>query len=413
MTAQHELISIFITRPEQFKRYVGEVSADLFSTKYADIFNLLYDLDEYDYGTLILEYKKRYNKKLDLTEFTPTIHDTKKAILLTKEDYIKRCAVSLADKIKSRAEWDDAFKLMEWCGDFEDKMMEVINTSKSTDTLKIVRDTIKHIEESKAKRGVTGITTGMDLDTYTGGWQDGDLIIVAARPSMGKTAHVLCQAVEFIKTKHTAIFSLEMSSIQLTKRMLSVHSGIPLTKMRDQSALDWDRLQDSGSYLGEGRLHLYDDKLKIGQIIGECRKLKADNTLDVVIIDYLQLIDRSGTNANEDLSRFTRKLKLLARELEIPIIVLSQLSRAVESRQDKRPILSDLRDSGAIEQDADIVGFLYRGDYYDKTTTGSAEFIFSKHRNGSLGTVMQTFKPELTKFVDYEGVELEEIPDAF
>lgn len=263
---------------------------------------------------------------------------------------------------------------------------------------------------------VTGISTGFrDLDTITLGLQKSDLILVAARPSMGKTAFVLnlAQHMSVKSKKHVAFFSLEMSKEQLVTRVLSMESGIDSGKLRNGSLNDkeWMDLVESAGVIAQSNLHIDDTpNIELGQLRAKCRKLALEKQLDIIMIDYLQLMSgdkssgRRSESRQQEVSDISRALKGLARELNVPVIALSQLSRAVESRPDKRPMLSDLRESGAIEQDADIVMFLYRDDYYKKDSDKKniGEVIIAKQRNGGLGTVELAWIPNRTKFANLE-----------
>jgi replicative DNA helicase len=259
---------------------------------------------------------------------------------------------------------------------------------------------------------VTGIPSGyVDLDKMTSGFQNGDLIIVAARPSVGKTAFALniAQNVAVRAKKNVGLFSLEMSAEQLTLRMISAEQHVDANRIRTGflRAEDWDKATMAISSLSETHLFIDDSSsLTVQEIMNKCRRLKQKIGLDMVVIDYLQLItgDRSRENRQQEVSEISRKLKQLARELQVPVIALSQLNRSVEQRQDKRPMLSDLRESGAIEQDADIVAFLHRDDYYDQETEKKniIEIIIAKQRNGPVGTVELVFMKNYNKFANYE-----------
>ena len=265
-------------------------------------------------------------------------------------------------------------------------------------------------EASKNKGAVTGIATGfLDLDYKTAGMQPSDLILVAARPSMGKTAFVLniAQHVAFHDGKSVAIFSLEMSKEQLVNRLLSLESKVNSQAIRTGNMKDdeWERLIESADVIGKSGL-LIDDTpgISIGELRSKCRKFKLEYDLQMIIIDYLQLMSGSGKNESrqQEISDISRSLKALARELHVPVIALSQLSRAVEQRPDHRPMLSDLRESGAIEQDADVVMFIYRDDYYNKDTElkNVAEIIIAKQRNGAIGTINLAWLPDYTQFAN-------------
>jgi replicative DNA helicase len=262
-------------------------------------------------------------------------------------------------------------------------------------------------------RGVTGIPSGfIDLDRMTAGFQRNDLIIIAARPSVGKTAFALNIAQNVgIRTRETvAIFSLEMSAAQLVQRMICAEGEIDASRMRTGSfeSEDWEKMAKAVSKLSEADIHIDDTPgITVNEIRAKCRRLKKEKGLGMILIDYLQLIQgsgRRGANRQEEVSQISRTLKQIARELEVPVIALSQLSRGVEQRQDKRPMMSDLRESGAIEQDADIVGFLYRDDYYDKESDKKniIEIILAKQRNGPVGTVELVFLKNFNKFVNME-----------
>ncbi len=278
----------------------------------------------------------------------------------------------------------------------------------------VVVDAIEKIEAaSKAGGSITGIPTGFnDLDLQTAGMQPSDLILIAARPSMGKTAFVLnlAQHMALRKNVTTAIFSLEMSKVQLVNRMLSLESKVDAQNLRTGNLedSDWERLIESAEVIGSSNLIIDDTpSISISELRSKCRKYKMNNNLGIVIIDYLQLMTLGGKSAESkqlEVSEISRSLKAVARELNVPVIALSQLSRAVEQRPDHRPMLSDLRDSGAIEQDADVVMFLYRDDYYNKESEKKniAEVIIAKQRNGPIGTVELAWLPQYTKFGNLE-----------
>ncbi len=279
----------------------------------------------------------------------------------------------------------------------------------------VVLNALDKIEKaSKTQGNVTGIATGfLDLDYKTSGLQPSDLILVAARPSMGKTAFVLniAQYVAFHSDLCTAIFSLEMSKEQLVNRLFSLESRVDAQKLRsgDLSDADWEKLIEGAGTIGRSKLIIDDTPgISISELRSKCRKYKLEHDLKLIIIDYLQLMSGSGGRASDsrqqEISDISRSLKGLARELNVPVVALSQLSRAVEQRPDHRPMLSDLRESGAIEQDADVVMFIYRDDYYNKDTEdkGIAEIIIAKQRNGPIGTVNLVWLPEYTKFANME-----------
>ncbi|RDU24452.1 replicative DNA helicase [Anaerosacchariphilus polymeriproducens] len=277
----------------------------------------------------------------------------------------------------------------------------------------VVINALEKIEKaSKTKGTVTGIPTGfVDLDYKMSGLQRSDLILVAARPSMGKTAFVLniAQHVAFRANQTTAIFSLEMSKEQLVNRLFALESKVDSQLLRTGNLgdSDWEKLIEGAGIIGRSQLIIDDTPgISISELRSKCRKYKLEHQLDLVIIDYLQLMSGSGRSESrqQEISDISRSLKALARELSVPVIALSQLSRAVEQRPDHRPMLSDLRESGAIEQDADVVMFLYRDDYYNKDSENKniAEVIIAKQRNGPIGTVNLVWLPNYTKFANME-----------
>lgn len=275
----------------------------------------------------------------------------------------------------------------------------------------VVLNAIEKIEKASRSQGsVTGIPTGfIDLDYKMSGFQPSDLILVAARPSMGKTAFVLniAQYMAFHNDVTAAIFSLEMSKEQLVNRLLALESKVDSQNIRTGNLEDeeWAKLIEGANIIGKSNL-IIDDKpgISISELRSKCRKYKMEHNLGVIFIDYLQLMTGSGRSESrqQEISEISRSLKALARELSVPVVALSQLSRAVEQRPDHRPMLSDLRESGAIEQDADVVMFIYRDDYYNKDSENKniAEIIIAKQRNGPIGTVNLVWMPNYTKFVN-------------
>ncbi len=280
---------------------------------------------------------------------------------------------------------------------------------------KVVMNALDRIEmASKMKGNVTGNATGfIDLDYNTAGFQPSDLILIAARPAMGKTAFVLniAEYMAFHDNKCVAMFSLEMSKEQFVNRLLSMESHVDSQHIRtgNLSDLEWENLIESAGVVGASKLIIDDTpSISIQELRSKCRKYKMEYDLQVIIIDYLQLMTggtgRSSESRQQEISEISRSLKALARELNVPVIALSQLSRAVEQRPDHRPMLSDLRESGAIEQDADVVMFIYRDDYYNKDTEkkGIAETIIAKQRHGPIGTVELLWLPQFTKFANLD-----------
>ena len=301
--------------------------------------------------------------------------------------------------------------------DTEKRIFDLVqrrNTGEFVPIRQIVMNAMDSIEKASHNKGnVTGVATGfLDLDYRTAGMQPSDLILVAARPSMGKTAFVLniAQYVAFKQAKTVAIFSLEMSKEQLVNRLFSMESKVDSQHLRtgNLSDVEWEKLIESAGAIGKSNLIIDDTPgISISELRSKCRKYKLEHNLEMIIIDYLQLMSGSGRSTDsrqQEISDISRSLKALARELHVPVIALSQLSRAVEQRPDHRPMLSDLRESGAIEQDADVVMFIYRDDYYNKDTEkkGIAEIIIAKQRNGPIGTVELAWIPEYQRFANLE-----------
>ena len=297
----------------------------------------------------------------------------------------------------------------------EKKVFEISQKRGGSDFVPIRQIVLNAMEKIEAashiKGNVTGLSTGFtDLDSRTAGFQPSDLILIAARPSMGKTALVLNIAEHLVMRENrcVAIFSLEMSKEQLTNRLFAMESHVEAQKIRtgDLTEQEWGDLIEVAGNIGESRLIIDDTPaITVQEMRSKCRKYKMEFGLEMIIIDYLQLMSgsgRSGDSRQQEISEISRSLKALARELNVPVVSLSQLSRAVESRADHRPILSDLRESGAIEQDADVVMFIYRDDYYnqDSEKKGIAEIIIAKQRNGPIGTVELSWQPSLTKFAN-------------
>ncbi|MCM1104276.1 MAG: replicative DNA helicase [Clostridium sp.] len=301
--------------------------------------------------------------------------------------------------------------------DTEKKIFQLVqnrNTGEFVPIRQVVAEALRKIEIASHNKGaVTGVATGFtDLDYRTAGMQPSDLILIAARPSMGKTALALniAEYVAFRSNQTVAIFSLEMSKEQLVNRLFSLESRVDAQRLRTGGLddNDWERLIESAAVIGKSNLIIDDTPgISVPELRSKCRKYKLEHNLQMVMIDYLQLMSASGRgndSRQQEISEISRSLKALARELQVPVIALSQLSRAVEQRPDHRPMLSDLRESGAIEQDADVVMFIYRDDYYNKDTEmkNIAEIIIAKQRNGPIGTVNLVWLPEYTKFANME-----------
>ncbi|MDE5748165.1 MAG: replicative DNA helicase [Acetatifactor sp.] len=300
--------------------------------------------------------------------------------------------------------------------DTEKRVFQLVqkrNTEDFTPIRQVVMNAMDRIEAASRQKGsVTGIATGfLDLDYRTAGLQPSDLILIAARPSMGKTAFVLniAQHIAFKLELTVAIFSLEMSKEQLVNRLFSLQSSVDAQNLRTGQLNDeeWEKLIEGAGVIGRSNLFIDDTPgISIAELRTKCRKLKLEHDLSIVIIDYLQLMSGSGRSDSrqQEISDISRALKGLARELRVPVVALSQLSRAVEQRPDHRPMMSDLRESGAIEQDADVVMFIYRDEYYNHDTEKKdiAEIIIGKQRNGPIGTVELAWLSKYTKFANLE-----------
>ena len=344
----------------------------------------------------------------------PTSANVKYYADIVYEKAVLRKLIKEAEGIANDC-YTGADKLENLLEDTEKRIFNIVQRRNAGDYVpinKIVQNSIMRVSAaSKLKGNVTGIPTGfIDLDYRTSGMQKSDLVLVAARPSMGKTAFVLnmAQYMAFECNKTVAIFSLEMSSEQLVNRLLAMEARIDAQKLRNGSLedKDWESLLESAGTVAKSNLIIDDRASSLADIRSKCRKFKLEHNLDIVIIDYLQLMSsgggRSSDSRQQEISDISRGLKRMARELDVPVVALSQLSRAVEQRPDHRPMLSDLRESGAIEQDADVVMFLYRDEYYNKESElkGTAEVIIAKQRNGPIGTVTLAWLPQFTKFAN-------------
>jgi len=343
-------------------------------------------------------------------------------IILQK--YIQRKLISISSDIIENAydETSDVFDLLD---NAEAKLFEVTqgNLKKSSEGAgDLVKQALKKIQDISNQEGMSGLATGFTkLDALTSGWQPSDLVIIAARPGMGKTAFVISMAKNMaIDFDHpVAVFSLEMSSVQLITRMISSETGLTSEKLRkgNLEPHEWEQLNVKVKKLSDAPIFIDDTpSLSIFDLRAKARRLVSQHGVRIIVIDYLQLMTAGNTgkggNREQEISTISRNLKALAKELSIPVIALSQLSRAVETRGgSKRPLLSDLRESGAIEQDADIVSFIYRPEYYGMTEwddddhspcEGQGEFIVAKHRNGGLDNIRLKFTGHLAKFSDLE-----------
>ncbi len=350
----------------------------------------------------------------DIVTTVPTSANVKTYANIVREKAVLRRLIKVNEEIEGLC-YAGKDKLEYILSHTEKSVFDLLQSRSSGDFVpirQVALNVLEKIETASKNQGtVTGVPTGfIDLDYRTSGFQPSDFILIAARPSMGKTAFVL-NVVDHVAVKKglpCMVFSLEMSKEQLVNRMLSMESNVDSQKLRTGTLTDsdWDAVVEGIGVIGNSKLIIDDTPgISIMELRSKCRKMKLEYGLSVVIIDYLQLMSgngKGGDNRQQEISEISRSLKALAREMNAPVIALSQLSRACETRPDHRPMLSDLRESGAIEQDADVVMFLYRDDYYNKDTDmpNIAEVIIAKQRNGPIGTIQLMWRPELTKFAN-------------
>ncbi|HIX59508.1 MAG TPA: replicative DNA helicase [Candidatus Blautia gallistercoris] len=349
----------------------------------------------------------------DLVAAVPTSANVKYYANIVSEKAILRRLIKATEEIANTCYLDKESTdvILE---ETEKKMFQLLQRKSAEEFVpiqKIVLNTINKIEKaSRTKGNVTGLATGfVDLDYKTSGMQPSDLILIAARPSMGKTAFALniAQYMAFRSQVTVAIFSLEMSKEQLVNRLLAMESRVDSQNMRTGNLKDedWVKLAEGADVIGRSNLIIDDTPgISVSELRSKCRKYKLEQNLGIIFIDYLQLMSGSGRSDSrqQEISDISRSLKAIARELNVPVVALSQLSRAVEQRPDHRPMLSDLRESGAIEQDADVVMFIYRDEYYHKDSEkkNQAEIIIAKQRNGPIGTVDLAWLSKYTQFVN-------------
>ncbi len=441
LEAEQAVIGAIFLEPEAFSTAAERLTpADFYRTNHQIIFQAMLDLFEKGEPIDLISVTTLLTNedKIDavggvvyltqLTESVPTAANIDYYSKIVEEKAILRRLIQTATDIVTQtyAREDEVDELI----DEAERSILAVSSRKNTQSFKEIKDVLIDVYDNieklhHAENDVTGIPTGYrDLDRMTSGFQKNDLIIIAARPSMGKTAFALniAQNVATTTDENVAIFSLEMGAEQLVQRMLSAEGNIDSQRLRTGRLTeeDWTKLTMAMGSLSHAGIFIDDSPgIRVADIRSKCRRLKQEHGLGMIIIDYLQLIQGSGTNREnrqQEVSEISRSLKALARELEVPLIALSQLSRSVEQRQDKRPMMSDLRESGSIEQDADIVGFLYREDYYETDKSEASdnqniEIIISKQRNGPTGTVELAFIKNINKFIDIEyNIPEENIP---
>ncbi len=410
----------------------GLVASDFYLDKHRQIYNIMDNMyqkkEKIDVTSLssklkdfeIFEKIGGFEYLLHLTSSTISRNNTKEYIDIIKNKSIARKIIEAGQRIADDG-YNGSVAVDELVDNAEKYILDVTRSRTVSDFRKagdVFGETIDKIEKIQERGStITGVRSLFSaLDNMTTGFQRGDLIILAARPSVGKTAFALNVALNAasVSSDAVAIFSLEMPSEQLATRMLAIKSEVQIQKLRTGKLDDneWSLIHESVQELKRQKLYIDDTPgIKINDIFAKCRKLKNDHGLSLVIIDYMQLILSSGRieSRQQEVSEISRRLKALARELDVPVIALSQLSRAVEQRNDKRPMLSDLRESGSIEQDADLVMFLYRDEYYQKEEEKSAEkrveveLSLAKHRNGPTGKVILAFEKEINRFYSVEN----------
>lgn len=404
-------------------------SDEFYQQQYGIIFDALVEMYKDGVGADLVTLQNKLREKEvtpelysveylgELLASVPTSANVKFYAEIVHEKAVLRRLIRVSEQVTKDC-YMDSQPLEDILEDTEKSVFDVIQQrggSEFEPIRDVVLRTLDSIEKAAKQKGnITGLETGFrDLDAKTAGLQKSDLILIAARPAMGKTAFVLniAEYVALHSNSTIALFSLEMSKEQLVKRMLAMSSMVDSQKIRtgDLEDDDWDKLVGSVRKIGNSNLVIDDTSgITASELRSKCRKLKIEQGLDLVIIDYLQLMTGAGKRKSDsrqqEISDISRSLKVMARELNVPVIALSQLSRAVESRPDKRPMLSDLRESGAIEQDADIVMFIYRDEYYnpDSEKKGVAEVIVAKQRSGPTGPVELAWLSQYTKFGNLE-----------
>lgn len=401
------------------------VPDDFYNTSHKIIYQSIIDLSQKHKRIDIVTLQDELAKKdlldaaggivylVSLQEDIPSVGLIVQHATIIKEKSVLRQLISSAATIITNCYTQDQSSIDAVLDDAEKTIFNIANKRSSNSFVQLdiwLKKTFQHLSDIKTHiKGITGVPSGFqNLDQMTSGFQNSDFIVLAARPSMGKTALALSIGLSAARNGFaTGIFSLEMSAEQLTLRLLSAESGIGHHNIRNAtiSSDEWMDLTNVAAQLAEMKVFIDDTAmLNIMDLRAKARKLKAEHGLQFLIIDYLQLLhsNKKHENRHQEVSDISRSLKALAKELNIPIIALSQLSRAVDSRMDKRPMLSDLRESGAIEQDADVIMFLYRDAVYNPEAENPAlaELIIGKQRNGPTGTVYMNFIREITKFED-------------
>lgn len=426
--AEESLLGNIMLYPEAMRQAVdaGLIPDDFYLEKHRQIFNIMSVMHENKekVDTVSLSVKLKdfglYDKiggldyLMQLTDSTISANNTEDYITIIRNKSLARKVIKVGEEISTDA-YNTSLSIDEMLENVEKKVTDVTRSKLSTDFKsgeEVFDDYVKHMQMiQEAGSDITGIRTlYADLDTKTAGFQRGDLIIVAARPSMGKTSLALNIAINSASVTHgsIAIFSIEMPAEQVAMRLLAAKSKVEIQKLRTGKLNDeeWSRINEAVQQMKHQNFFIDDTPgIKVSEMYAKARKLAQDNGLYMIIVDYIQLIQATGKSDSrqQEVSEISRRLKAMARELNVPVIAVSQLSRSVEARQDKRPMLSDLRESGALEQDADLVLFLYRDAYYNREENAEneredVELLIAKHRNGPTGKVTLAFEKEINAF---------------
>ena len=426
--AEESLLGNIMLYSEAMRQTVdaGMTAEDFYLEKHRSIYNIMMSMYENKEKVDTVSLSSRlqdfgiYDKVggldylMQLANATISASNTKEYISIIRNKSLARKVIKVGEEISNDA-YDASVSVDEMLENVERKVTEVTRSKTNADFLKgevVFDDAIKHIQAIQdAGSDITGIRSGFsDLDRKTAGFQNGDLIILAARPSMGKTALALNIAMNSANNVPgaIAIFSLEMPAEQVAIRIMAAKAEVEIQKLRTGTLNDqeWSNINIASQNLKSQHFYIDDTPgIKVSEMFAKARKLAQDEGLYMIIVDYIQLIQASGKSDSrqQEVSEISRRLKAMARELNVPPIALSQLSRGVESRQDKRPMLSDLRESGALEQDADLVLFLYRDAYYNREENAEneredVELLIAKHRNGPTGKVTLAFEKEINAF---------------
>ena len=432
--AEESLLGNIMLYPDALRQCAdaGVSSDDFYLEKHRSIYSIMFSMYENkekvdtvslssklkDFG--IFDKVGGLDYLMQLANATISANNTGEYISIIRNKSLARKVIKVGEEISNDA-YDLSVSVDEMLENVERKVTEVTRSKTNADFktgVEVFESAVKHIEAiQEAGTDITGVKTGYnDLDSKTAGFQKGDLIILAARPSMGKTALALNMAINAasITPGSVAIFSLEMPSEQVAIRMMAAASEVSIHKLRTGTLNDeeWSKINEAVQKLKTYNIFVDDTPgIKVSEMYAKARKLAKDEGLALIIVDYIQLIQATGKSDSrqQEVSEISRRLKAMARELNVPVIALSQLSRSVESRQDKRPVLSDLRESGALEQDADLVLFLYRDAYYNReedldNTREDVELLLSKHRNGPTGKVVLAFEKDDNKFFGIRNI---------